>query len=752
MQYTKQVEDSTNFHHLSVRDLVEARDLFHLHLMNKRNVVATAIGRYRIRNSDFRKSSVDDTLIYSPSKDYPKPPRTLEDSIVTEFSWPCILVFVEQWEEENTLINDGGNNIVPKTIYMPDGRVVPVCVVVAPQSKLSITRVDESSLNFPVNMISGGFPLVVRSQGERRIASVGCLVSDGNKVFALTNKHVVGKEGTEVFSLFNGIEKRIGISSSKQLGKSKFTEMYPGFLGSTLVINNDVGLIEIDDVSIWKTEVLGFGQVEELKDLNTSNLSLDLISKKVYAFGAVSKDVQGELVGLFYRYKSVGGIEYIADYLIGGVNGNNLNMHHGDSGTLWLIEDMDDKQRTILRPFALHWGQHEFVDNAQRMKRTYALATSLSNICRELDVDLLRGWNIDQYSTWGKTGHFKIGARACDLVTEPNLVQLLLANQDNLGYPDSALNDPDSLVKGGSRKFTPLADVADLVWRAMKGNKGVARGNDESNHFADMDEHDPSVMDDKSLLELCFHVNGSINKNFVDKEKWLEFYAAMDQVKPETDHDGNPRRRLGALPFRVWQMYDLMVEFLRNGEVDKFICAGGTMAHYVGDACQSLHISFKHHGITDDDHDVHGDYEDKMLTNKTNRPKLFAGINSFNGRVKDENLFTGGKEAAICVLRLMKKTFENLSPDTIIDAWRNSNDMVELFDQVGQETIKNFNNGCLTMATIWQSAWVEGDGAEVPESELKKISHHRLIELYEDKSFVPSFNLDKLKLREMEIA
>jgi hypothetical protein len=37
---------------LTLRDLLSAREQFHLHLMHKPNVVATAVGRYRIRKSD----------------------------------------------------------------------------------------------------------------------------------------------------------------------------------------------------------------------------------------------------------------------------------------------------------------------------------------------------------------------------------------------------------------------------------------------------------------------------------------------------------------------------------------------------------------------------------------------------------------------------------------------------------------------------------------------------------------------------
>lgn len=41
-----------NFASLSTRDLLEARDLYHWHLIHKVNVVGTAIGLYRIRKSD----------------------------------------------------------------------------------------------------------------------------------------------------------------------------------------------------------------------------------------------------------------------------------------------------------------------------------------------------------------------------------------------------------------------------------------------------------------------------------------------------------------------------------------------------------------------------------------------------------------------------------------------------------------------------------------------------------------------------
>jgi len=133
-----------DFNNLSIKDLVEARDLFHLHLLNKRNVIATAIGRYRILKTDPWPNSkrYKNSLEYNPKK----PARTIKNSEVRDYSWPCILVFISQWEKPDKLSKAGQDELVPKCIYMPDGRIVPLCVVEAPKMDLFNERVYPSSL------------------------------------------------------------------------------------------------------------------------------------------------------------------------------------------------------------------------------------------------------------------------------------------------------------------------------------------------------------------------------------------------------------------------------------------------------------------------------------------------------------------------------------------------------------------------------------------------------------------------------
>ena len=59
----------------------------------------------------------------------------------------------------------------------------------------------EASYTFPTNLIGGGFPLIVRRPGTEHVASVGCLVTDGHRTYALTNRHVAGDPGTPIHSL-----------------------------------------------------------------------------------------------------------------------------------------------------------------------------------------------------------------------------------------------------------------------------------------------------------------------------------------------------------------------------------------------------------------------------------------------------------------------------------------------------------------------------------------------------------------------
>jgi len=267
-----------------------------------------------------------------------------------------------------------------------------------------------------------------------------------------------------------------------------------------------------------------------------------------------------------------------------------------------------------------------------------------------------------------------------------------------------------------------LADVPDLVWRAI-------RKKDEGNHFADMDQEGKGQYAGKTLLDLC-----KDPKN-VSVDVWNKFYDSLDV--------GYKR---GALPFRVWQMYDAMVDYVKKGKIAEFVCTTGIMAHYVGDACQPLHVSHLHHGHNESEAGVHSEYETKMLDRFA--PEIIAGVNSKLKNKKAKPTVKGGHEAAILVIELMRKTIQMLPPQDVIDAYKSQGSgsrIQRMWDALGDRTVECVANGCLELATLWASAWKEGGGSAVSQQVIAPVSRTKLKTLYNTSNFLPALRLKEMK-------
>ena len=496
------LDTEKDFSMLSLRDLVAARDAYHLHLMEKRHVVATAVGRYLIRSDEKWPRYLGDAAEHDKkvARQPKKEPRTLYNSEVRPYSWPCVLVFVDRWIDLEDVQSGkvDPSELVPRSLDMPDGSRVPVCVVYA--QPVDAPAYAPVSPRFPRQFIGGGYPIIARVQEEEHVASVGCMVTDGHEVYALTNRHVAGRPGEELFSKIGGESVRVGVSSDKQLTRKKFSEVYPDFPDRHMFVNLDVGLVRVDDLTRWTAQVYGIGQMGKLADLSADNISLRLVDAHVRAFGAASGPMRGKIKALFYRYKSVGGAEYCSDFLIGPREGKVLPTRPGDSGTVWMLED--GKQAP--RPLALQWGGHTFVGNGgAKIVAPYALATCLATVCNELEVDVVRDWNAGVLDYWGAVGHYTIAALAIDRIDGtkyPKLKKLMQANLPRITFAAGSITDkstsglskhdfvaladvPDLVWKKGHSSKNPPAN-ADLAWKRAHSNRGPS---EHPNHFADMD-------------------------------------------------------------------------------------------------------------------------------------------------------------------------------------------------------------------------------------------------------------------------
>jgi hypothetical protein len=709
-----------NFMLLTLRDVLEARHHYHIHLAHLPNVVGTAIGRYLIHEHDWYAEHPPSTKRATPK---PRTPRTLFNTVVKPWSWPCVIVFVNKWQHRSTFLKDP-DWMVPRALYLPDGRVVPTCTILVHEE--SIASTPDYHLSFANSYLGGGYLTFADVQGQEHLGSIACLVTDGDLTYALTNRHVSGSAGRRMYTRFSGKRRFIGVTDANQIGLKSFTKMYLGWPGENVQLHIDAELIRIDDVGDWTTQVAGMGTLGEWLDINTDTLTLEIIDQKVRAFGAASGLLLGRIAALFYRYSTAGGNDYVTEFLIRPQDVGQQGTLHGDSGTLWFWEQWKDenteKPKLIgLRPFAMQWGGHVWVDGGkcQRVGR-FALATSLSTVCRELNVTLRRDWNAGLPEYWGPVGHYTIGYFACDGLAG-KLGTLMKANQTVVSYPLDSISSRTKINQKGPSGLVPLADVPDRLWAHGKMIRGAA---DKPNHFADMDQLDPKN-GNKTLLQLC-EDPANVNTKF-----WLTYYANV----------GDTGR--GCLPFRVWQFFDEMVDAVNKKDVNRFVAAAGIVAHYVGDACQPLHISFLHDGEPQADGTVRGKgvhtaYEEKML-----RQNAVDVLDDMKKELKKPgptlNVPGTGHDAAVEVVRLMQRTFGTIKPIDIVNAFDKGDDLWESF---GTRTVTVMADGVRTLRAIWKGAWKTADGeSKISTTKLHEADHKKLIQLYMRKTWAPSKTL-----------
>jgi hypothetical protein len=88
-------------------------------------VFATAIGRFRIRRGDHDDQHHAQLSHHQRGSSNA---RTFQNTVVRDWSWPCVLVFVREWYSRDDL-DKHRDDLVPPFLYLPDGRVVPTCVL-----------------------------------------------------------------------------------------------------------------------------------------------------------------------------------------------------------------------------------------------------------------------------------------------------------------------------------------------------------------------------------------------------------------------------------------------------------------------------------------------------------------------------------------------------------------------------------------------------------------------------------------------
>ena len=258
-----------------------------------------------------------------------------------------------------------------------------------------------------------------------------CLVTNGADIYALTSEHVIGGIGEDLFGFDDaGHRTQVATAAASVRRSGPISEAYPEWPGVRTLLNADVATGQNHGCCRVECRLADGRRFGPIINLSVDTLNLDLIGCPVKGYGAASGEMQGQVTALFYRYRSVGGFDYVADLMIGPRDvDENVETRPGDSGAIWVWDaaadsaaDKGDESFVQAikepQPLAVQWGGYSAGGGAgtgSQNERQFALATSLSLACRLLDVEFIRDLGYERGQFWGKTGHYKVTWSACSI-------------------------------------------------------------------------------------------------------------------------------------------------------------------------------------------------------------------------------------------------------------------------------------------------------------------------------------------------
>jgi hypothetical protein len=157
------------------------------------------------------------------------------------------------------------------------------------------------------------------------------------------------------------------------------------------------------------------------------------------------------------------------------------------------------------------------------------------------------------------------------------------------------------------------------------------------------------------------------------------------------------------------------------------------MAHYVGDACQPLHLTVN----SDDPKGVHEAYEGRMVD--AHQHDIRSAV--LSAKPPDGKRVVGDKAVLRLMGSLMVWSCKTLAPATISAAYAaGAHDADALWERFGPQTNALIVRGSETLAVLWSSIWAEA-GTPPPTA---TITQADVQALYLDAAFAPSLYLTEL--------
>jgi hypothetical protein len=270
------------------------------------------------------------------------------------------------------------------------------------------------------------------------------------------------------------------------------------------------------------------------------------------------------------------------------------------------------------------------------------------------------------------------------------------------------------------RALAPLPDR----WVYAKG-RGGAEG---SYHFADLDE--PAAQGrfaGRSLLDLW------ADRSLITKKVFREY---VDGLAPQNGKRGPPPRT--TLAFRAAGIYEELVKFLQAGRPAEFLAAVGVLAHYVEDACCSLHLTAWHHGDprsrNEKEQGIHQAY-DHLRGEKLDT--LMEQVARKLGSWRPDAADLTPTAVAYRVVALQRQVYAELDPKELVRAYVAASYQLP-WSKLEGPTVEAMAQGLKLLADIVESAWRVGNGKAIPEAALARVGDEEITEILARPEFLPS--------------
>lgn len=300
---------------------------------------------------------------------------------------------------------------------------------------------------------------------------------------------------------------------------------------------------------------------------------------------------------------------------------------------------------------------------------------------------------------WGERGH--------DLITRVAVQNLRVLSDDK-----------QALVKpfvARDHMLGHLSNAPDIVWRAPYMSE-LERSENYSTHFINLE------------------------KVYAGVSLWSDLPTEYSQYRTDSQAKGFEPEGVGSAPWRVLQLYSLMVEALRSAgqaqdkkafedSVNKALTMGGIMSHFVGDLANPHHTTANYDGQLTGQHGLHAYFESDVVTElplelsaRTAKKVSQKWLSQYSKSERKEILSDPQKLVWALVANSHSRLPELLALDvkySLIERSTQGNDKAirkpvgQIAKRYQRFTIERLSIGSSVLSQLWLLAWLEAGSPDL---------------------------------------